>query len=206
MRVDQPVLHLASSSPRRRDILNAMGVPFSHAGVDIDETPEPGEAVADMVLRLTCAKALASEQSGNRKIPVLAADTAVALGERIFGKPAAKEQALEMLASLSGQVHEVLTAVALLDRGQLQTAVSATQVAFREIDPDEALAYWQSGEPQGKAGAYAIQGMGGIFVASLSGSYSGVVGLPVYETAGLLQAVGINVLSSKISAMQAGHD
>jgi len=206
MTLHQPVLHLASASPRRRDILTAMGVPFSHAGVDIDETPAPGEAVADMVQRVTRAKALAAEQSGNLTIPVLAADTAVALGDRIFGKPASKEQALDMLGSLSGQAHRVLTAVALLVGGQLQTALSVTQVTFREIRPDEALAYWQSGEPQGKAGAYAIQGRGGIFVESLTGSYSGVVGLPVFETAGLLTAAGINVLSDKTPALQAGHD
>ena len=206
MTLHQPVLHLASASPRRRDILTAMGVPFSHAGVDIDETPAPDEAVADMVQRVTRAKALAAEQSGNVTIPVLAADTAVALGDRIFGKPASKEQALDMLGSLSGQAHRVLTSVALLSGGQLQTALSVTLVTFREIRPDEALAYWQSGEPQGKAGAYAIQGRGGIFVESLTGSYSGVVGLPVFETAGLLTAAGIDVLSSEISAMQAGHD
>lgn len=206
MTLHSSVLHLASASPRRRDILTAMGVPFSHAGVDIDETPAPGEAVADMVQRVTRAKALAAEQSGYGAIPVLAADTAVALGDRIFGKPASKEQALDMLGSLSGQVHRVLTAVALLSDGQLQTALSVTQVTFREIRPDEALAYWQSGEPLGKAGAYAVQGRGGIFVESLAGSYSGVVGLPVFETAKLLTAAGINVLSDKTPALQAGHD
>lgn len=205
MTLHQPVLHLASSSPRRRDILTAMGVSFSHAGVDIDETPASGEPVADMVLRVTRDKAIASEQCGNFAIPVLAADTAVALGERIFGKPRSKEQALEMLSSLSGQVHRVMTAVALLAGGRLQTAISVTQVRFREIHPDEALAYWQSGEPLGKAGAYAIQGRGGIFVESLSGSYSGVVGLPVFETAKLLQAAGINILAN-VSQMQDGHD
>jgi len=206
MTVDQPVLHLASSSPRRRDILTAMGVPFSHAGVDIDETPVSGEVITDMVQRVTRAKALASDRSGILTVPVLAADTAVALGDRIFGKPASKEQALAMLASLSGQAHQVLTAVALLAGGRLQTAISVTQVTFREIHPDEALAYWQSGEPQGKAGAYAIQGRGGIFVESLAGSYSGVVGLPVFETAQLLRAAGISVLSDDLSAIQAGHD
>jgi septum formation protein len=206
MTLHQPVLHLASASPRRRDILTSMGVAFSHGGVDIDETPAPGEDVADMVQRVTRAKALAAEQNGEIAIPVLAADTAVALGDRIFGKPASKEQALDMLGSLSGQAHRVLTAVALLSGGELQTALSVTQVTFREIRPDEALAYWQSGEPRGKAGAYAIQGRGGIFVESLAGSYSGVVGLPVFETAGLLTAAGINVLSSEIPVMQAGHD
>jgi septum formation protein len=183
-----------------------MGLSFSHAGVDIDETPARGEAVADMVLRVTCAKAQAAEQTGQFTVPILAADTTVALGERIFGKPVSKEQAMEMLASLSGQSHQVLTAVALLAKGRLRTAISATSVTFREISPDEALAYWQSGEPQGKAGAYAIQGRGGIFVESLSGSYSGVVGLPVFETAQLLQAAGIDVLPTGDLAMQAGHD
>ena len=205
MTLHQPVLHLASSSPRRRDILTAMGVPFSHAGVDIDETPGSGEPVADMVLRVTRAKATTSAQRGDFTIPVLAADTAVALGTRIFGKPGSKEQALEMLSSLSGQVHQVLTAVALLAEDRLETAISVTQVTFREIHPDEALAYWQSGEPLGKAGAYAIQGRGGIFVDSLSGSYSGVVGLPVFETAKLLQAAGVSVLPSA-KQMQDGHD
>ena len=205
MTLHQPVLHLASSSPRRRDILTAMGVSFSHAGVDIDETPGSGERVADMVLRLTRAKAIASEQRGDLAMPVLAADTAVALGGRIFGKPGSKEQALEMLSSLSGNVHQVLTAVALLAGGRLETAISVTQVTFREIHPDEALAYWQSGEPLGKAGGYAIQGSGGIFVESLSGSYSGVVGLPVFETAKLLQVAGISVLPN-VSQMQDGHD
>ncbi len=198
MTLHQPVLHLASSSPRRRDILTAMGVSFSHAGVDIDETPAAAEAVADMVQRVTRAKALAADQSGNFTLPILAADTAVALGDRILGKPAAKEQALEMLACLSGQVHQVFTAVALLAAGQLRTALSVTLVTFREIGPDEALAYWQSGEPQGKAGAYAIQGRGGIFVESVSGSYSGVVGLPVFETAQLLHAANIDVLPQQI--------
>ena len=205
MTLHQPVLHLASSSPRRRDILTAMGVSFSHAGADIDESPGSGEPVSHMVLRVTRAKAIASEQRGNIAIPGRAAETAVALGERIFGKPGSKEQALEMLSSLSGQVHQVLTAVVLLAEDRLETAISVTQVTFREIHPDEALAYWQSGEPLGKAGAYAIQGRGGIFVDSLSGSYSGVVGLPVFETAKLLQAAGISVLPSA-KQMQDGHD
>jgi len=204
--VQPPLLHLASSSPRRRDILTAMGLSFSHAGVDIDETPARGEAAADMVLRVTCAKALAAEQTGQFSMPILAADTTVVLGEQLFGKPASKEQALDMLASLSGRPHQVLTAVAVLAKGRLRTAISATWVTFRKISPDEALAYWQSGEPQGKAGAYAIQGKGGIFVESLSGSYSGVVGLPVFETARLLQAVGIDLLSAADLAKQAGHD
>jgi septum formation protein len=158
-----------------------------------------------MVLRVTRAKATASEQRGEFTVPVLAADTAVALGERIFGKPGSKEHALEMLSCLSGQVHQVVTAVALLAGGRLETAISVTQVTFREIHPDEALAYWQSGEPLGKAGAYAIQGRGGIFVESLSGSYSGVVGLPVFETAKLLQSVGISIVAN-VKQIQDGND
>ena len=189
--MEQPDLHLASSSARRRDILTTLGVRFSYAGVDIDESRAPGEPVADMVLRLAQEKARAAEAGD---LPVLGADTIVTLEDRVFGKPESQDDALAMLHALSGRSHQVLTGVACLSGGILTTAVSTTEVRFRDIDPDEALAYWQSGEPEGKAGSYAIQGLGAIFVESLSGSYSGVVGLPVYETAALLKGVGITVL------------
>jgi septum formation protein len=124
---------------------------------------------------------------------VLGADTIVVLDERVFGKPASREEALRMLASLSGRRHQVLTGVAVIADGELQTAVSLTEVQFREIHPDEAEAYWQSGEPAGKAGAYAVQGLGGIFVSAINGSYTGVVGLPVFETVNLLRQAGIEL-------------
>lgn len=192
--MSQPDLHLASSSARRREILTTLGVRFSHAGVDIDESRASGESVADMVLRLAREKAQAADAGD---LPVLGADTIVTLDDQVFGKPTSQGDALAMLQALSARSHQVLTGVACISGGNLSTAIATTEVRFRDIDPDEALAYWQSGEPQGKAGSYAIQGLGGIFVESLSGSYSGVVGLPVYETAALLQGAGIAVLESR---------
>ncbi len=191
--MSNPVLHLASSSPRRRELLTALGLNFSYEGVAIDESALPGEAAPDTVLRLAASKARAAYDSGNYEMPVLGADTLVILDDRVFGKPRSKEEALNMLASLSGRRHQVLTGVALMANGELQTAESLTEVQFREIHPDEAEAYWQSGEPAGKAGAYAVQGLGGIFVSAINGSYTGVVGLPVFETANLLRRAGIEL-------------
>jgi septum formation protein len=167
-------------------------VSFSAGGVDLDEGRLVSEAPDAMVLRLARAKAAAVEIEGSGL--VLAADTVVVLGEDIFGKPGDREQALQMLARLSGRTHRVLTGIALRSTCEVRTALSATEVRFREIGPDEALAYWQSGEPRDKAGAYAIQGRGGMFVEAISGSYSGVVGLPVFETVALLTDAGFRVL------------
>lgn len=193
--MDRPDLHLASSSPRRREILTALGITFTHAGVDIDESRNEGEAVDDMAIRLAREKALAVDDEHAKKRPILAADTIVVLGDRVFGKPASEEDALSMLAVLSGKTHRVITAISLRTADGLYTDMSDTEVQFRDISPDEALAYWQSGEPADKAGAYAIQGLGGVFVETISGSYSGVVGLPVFETAGLLRKAGIGLLT-----------
>ena len=145
-----------------------------------------------MVLRLAGDKARAGAPAD--RATVIGADTAVVLGEEIFGKPAGEADALDMLARLSGHTHQVMTGVAVWDGREMRSAISCTDVKFREIRPDEALAYWQSGEPADKAGAYAIQGLGGVFVEAISGSYSGVVGLPVYETMALLREAGISVL------------
>ena len=190
-----PLLHLASASPRRMEILNTLGLSFSFAGVDIDEQRLEGETANAMVLRLAEAKARAAEVDAS--FIVLGADTAVVLGDDIFGKPRDREQALDMLQRLSGRAHSVLTGVAIAFGQDIRTALSTTEVRFREIGPDEALAYWQSGEPCDKAGAYAIQGRGGIFVEAISGSYSGVVGLPVFETAQLLRDAGLEVLAGR---------
>lgn len=187
-------LHLASASPRRRDLLAALGIVHSWAGVDIDETPRPGETPEALAGRLASAKAAAARRRGETARLVLAADTVVALGGRVLGKPASRDDALGMLGLLSGCNHEVLTAVVLSVDGQELQATSATTVRFRVVEPAEARAYWDTGEPAGKAGAYAIQGRGGIFVASLSGSYSGVVGLPMFETAALLRRAGLDVM------------
>ena len=189
-----PVLHLASASPRRREILTALRFSFTWEGVDIDESALAQESVSDMALRLATSKARTAFDSRDYGVPVLGADTLVVIDDRVFGKPKSKEEALHMLACLSGHTHQVLTGVAVLTNGRPETAVSRTDVQFREIRPDEAEAYWQSGEPAGKAGAYAVQGLGGIFVSAIHGSYTGVVGLPVYETAELLVRAGIELL------------
>lgn len=186
-----PALHLASTSPRRREILAALQLEFTVGHVDVDETPQIGEAPVDMALRLARAKAEAGT-AGTHDL-VLAADTVVVVDGRSLGKPADEQDCLDMLDALSGRGHKVLTGVALRGPDGTRTALSATDVYFREISRDEALAYWQSGEPSDKAGAYAIQGLGGVFVERIEGSYSGVVGLPVFETVTLLREAGLDV-------------
>jgi len=187
-------LHLASASPRRREILDALGLRYTFAGVDVDESRISGEAAATMALRLAVAKAETGAQTVESGCVILAADTVVALGDTVFGKPSSEADAGSMLSKLSGRHHRVITAVAVLSENGVCTAVSESIVQFREISADEAAYYWQSGEPHDKAGAYAIQGKGGIFVESLSGSYSCVVGLPIFETARLLGDAGVPVL------------
>lgn len=186
-------LHLASSSPRRREILADLGLNFTYAGVDLDESRRSGESVEQMAVRLAREKATAARPP-KVELPVLGADTIVVLNGRVYGKPGSKDEALEMLGALSGATHRVVTGVAVRLHDRTRTALSETEVEFREVRPDEALRYWQSGEPEGKAGAYAIQGAGGIFVEAIRGSYSGVVGLPVFETAKLLGEFGIEIL------------
>lgn len=193
--IENKALHLASSSPRRKEILAALGLTFSVGGADVDEQRLGGESAEDMVLRLAVDKAMAGAPDGD--VTVIAADTLVVLGDEIFGKPADQDAALDMLGRLSGRTHQVLTGVAVWAHEKMRSALSVTDVQFREISPDEALAYWQSGEPCDKAGAYAIQGRGGVFVEAISGSYSGVVGLPVFETVKLLEDAGIKVLGSE---------
>ncbi len=185
-----PLLYLASSSPRRREILDALGLDFEAGGVDVDETPLPGESAESLVMRLAIAKARAAAAPGR---VVLAADTAVVVDGVAFGKPVDEADAIDMLLGLSDREHEVLTGVAVWHAATVTEAMSRTRVEFREISRDEALDYWHSGEPCDKAGAYGIQGLGGVFVRRIEGSYSGVVGLPVYETAALLAAAGVPV-------------
>lgn len=184
-----PRLLLASSSPRRRQILENMGLEFDAAGVDVDEQRHPGESADIMVVRLAVEKACAVDAGADTV--VLAADTAVVLEGEVFGKPADEADALRMLAALSGRHHQVMTGVAVRSGRSTASVLSVTDVKFREIGPDEALDYWHSGEPRDKAGAYAIQGLAGDFVETITGSYTGVVGLPVLETAELLRATGI---------------
>lgn len=185
-----PLVCLASVSPRRRALLAQLGVPYLVQPADIDETQAPGEAAADYVVRVARAKALAVRARGV-ELPVLAADTAVVLDEMIFGKPRDRADAAAMLLALASRTHRVLTAVALAYAAGVAFHLSASEVRMRAISAAECAAYWDSGEPRDKAGGYAIQGRGAVFVEHLSGSYSGVVGLPLFETAQLLTAAGV---------------
>jgi septum formation protein len=184
------VLYLASRSPRRRELLDQLGLRYALVTADVDETPLPGEDPRAYVQRMALTKARAGRLAVSTAQPVLGADTAVVCDDRILGKPADANDAMAMLRLLSGREHRVLTGIALLGK-HTQTAVSDTAVSFRIIEPDEAAAYWAGGEPRDKAGAYAIQGQGALFVERLTGSYSGVVGLPLFETAALLAQEGV---------------
>jgi septum formation protein len=185
-------VYLASGSPRRRELLQQIGVSFRVVGTGIDETVLPGEAPPAYVTRVAAAKADAGWSSSTAApAPVLAADTAVVLDGRILGKPSGRQDAQDMLQQLSGRTHEVLTAVALKSAKGLQSRISRSAVTFRNIAAHEALAYWETGEPNDKAGAYAIQGRAAIFISDLRGSYSGVMGLPLFETAELLSGAGV---------------
>lgn len=183
---------LASASPRRKELLDQIKVRYSVFPVDIDETPLLNEGPMAYVQRLAAEKSAACVARLNTDLPVLAADTAVVLGDLIMGKPKDQVDALAMLAQLSGQSHWVYSAVSLRGR-EHHLAVSITEVTFRRLTQQEMLAYWYSGEPVDKAGSYAIQGKGGLFVESIKGSFSGVVGLPLFETAELLSRQGIDL-------------
>src|SRR3979490_2746494 len=186
--MSQDFVYLASGSPRRRELLQQIGVSFRVVGMAVDETVLPGETPLAYVSRLAAAKAEAGwERSRDaRQVPVLAADTAVVLDGRILGKPADAQDAEGMLRQLSGRTHVVLTAIALRTANGLQSRISRSEVTFRSIAADEAQAYWETGEPSDKAGAYAIQGRAAIFVADLRGSYSGGMGMPLFGPAALL--------------------
>ncbi|MCB2251402.1 Maf-like protein [Pseudomonas chlororaphis] len=189
-------LYLASGSPRRRELLTQIGVPFTAISADIDEAPLADESPAAYVERLARGKAaagralLGSDQA-QAAACVLGADTAVVLDGRILGKPMDQADARSMLMALAGREHEVLTAIAVLDGQRCESRVVRSLVRFRAIGEDEAARYWASGEPRDKAGGYGIQGLAAVFVAGLNGSYSAVVGLPVCETAELLGHFGI---------------
>ena len=188
------VICLASMSPRRRELLAQIGVPHTVAAAHVDESLLPGEPPAQYVARLARLKAATVRQRGE-SLPVLAADTTVVVEGSVYGKPADRADGLAMLAALSGRTHDVLTAVALATERDLTLRVNSSSVRFRDIGRAEIEAYWETGEPRDKAGGYAIQGYGAVFVAALSGSYSGVMGLPLLETAELLRAAGIRCWS-----------
>ncbi|GMQ87955.1 MAG: Maf family protein [Gammaproteobacteria bacterium] len=190
-------LVLASASPRRRALLQQVGISFRQQVAEIDEIPLDNEAAEDYVVRLALEKARAvGQHSVAGELPVLGADTAVVVDGRPLGKPEGPAHARQMLQLLSGREHQVMSAVALVrDREAVQLSVS--RVWFRPLGENEIDAYWRTGEPQDKAGAYAIQGIGALFIERLEGSYTGVMGLPLYETGQLLQEFGIHILEQR---------
>ena len=186
------MLHLASRSPRRSELLARLGVAFGVLDLDVPEQRQPGEAAEDYVRRVAREKAGA----GLLKVVavpgalVLGADTEVVLGDEVFGKPRDEADAAAMLRRLSGRTHRVVSAVSLVSQSREAQAVSVSEVTFADLDDTTIARYVATGEPHGKAGAYAIQGGAEIFTTRLSGSYSGVMGLPLHETAGLLRQFG----------------
>ncbi|HET7597471.1 MAG TPA: Maf family protein [Burkholderiales bacterium] len=199
-------IYLASRSPRRRELLRQIGVNFEllilredpRRGIDVDETLLEGETAADYVMRVARAKAQVAArvalQRGLRPHPALGADTTVVLEGTVIGKPENAEHAQRILGALSGREHEVMTAVAVAQRDRIESALSVSTVAFRELAPAEVQRYVASGEPSGKAGAYAIQGRAAAFITRIAGSYSGIMGLPLAETAELLRRFDIDAL------------
>ena len=199
-------IYLASRSPRRRELLKQMGVSFEslllredlRRGVDVDETPLPDESPGIYALRIARTKAaFALQQIAQRGLPqkpVLAADTTVVFDDMLIGKPVDEKHAAQLLRALSGREHQVLTAVALALRDQIETQISVSSVWFRELSDIEIRRYVASGEALDKAGAYAVQGRAAAFVTRIEGSYSGIMGLPLAETADLLQRFNIPVL------------
>lgn len=185
-----PISHLilASKSPRRVALLAEMGVQCTVMPADIDESVLPNESPADYVLRLAIAKANTVALRAHSPLPVLGADTTVAFETQIFGKPDSADEAIAMLHQLSGRVHWVHTAVALVAQGEVSHRLSSSQVQMMEIPAHVIADYVASGEPLDKAGAYGIQGRAGRWITQFTGSYSGVMGLPVHETAELLSA------------------
>lgn len=187
------VLVLASASPRRRELLHQIGVAHRVQPADIDEAPQAGELIEACVQRLARAKAQHVHARVADGLPVLAADTVVVLDHQLLGKPRDRDEGCEMLRRLSGRAHQVLTAVALCSDRGLDVRLSASTVRFRALSDAECEGYWRSGEPLDKAGGYAVQGLAAAFIADLQGSYSGVMGLPLFETAELLQRAEVPI-------------
>lgn len=184
----QTTILLASASPRRSELLDQIGVAHRIQPAHIDETPIAGETPQEYVLRLAREKARRGflNQDGE-KLPTLGADTIVVIDNQLLGKPADREQGLAMLRRLSGRSHDVMSAVALHSEHFDDARLNTSRVSFRPLTEAEILAYWDTGEPADKAGAYGIQGQAARFIQNLEGSYSGVMGLPLYETAQLLE-------------------
>mgnify|MGYP000135573952 CR=1 FL=1 len=187
-------LVLASRSPRRRELLDQIGICYRVATADIDETSRVGESAEKLVKRLAQEKAEAIWNNSDKTLPVLGADTLGQLDGQLLVKPEDYDDARRMLREMAGRQHEILSAVALYSDSGCQVCLNRSHVWFRAIKDSEIEAYWAMGEPCDKAGAYAIQGYGAMFVERMEGSYSAVMGLPLFETATMLAAIGIHPL------------
>jgi len=183
---------LASASPRRRELMEQLGIYPLVRSADIDETPRSGENTIDYVVRLSLGKARKIADQITSGDLVIGADTVIDYHGQIMGKPNSLRQSIDMLSQLSSQTHRVLTGVTLIAGNRLESLSVETSVTMREIEEKEMHAYWLTGEPKGKAGSYAIQGRGARFIKAISGSYSNVVGLPLFETAAMLSRFGVN--------------
>ena len=200
-----PQIYLASQSPRRRALIEQLGIHYQTLNVEVDESPRFGEAPANFVTRLAKEKAFAGWQMvAEQSIPVVGADTCIVQDQQIIGKPKNREQGIELLSRYSGSAHQVITGVAMVgpDAGKhdadvvQHVRVNTSTVTFRTITHDECERYWQTGEPMGKAGGYAIQGKAAVFIEKLEGSYSGVMGLPLFEFAELIAMFGIQIFDN----------
>lgn len=185
-------LYLASSSPRRQELLRQLGLRFEVVAPAVDEAVQANEAPRDYVLRLARAKAAAGQGlvAARACAPILGADTAVVLDGEILGKPRDRTDGIALLQRLASRTHEVLTGLCLIHEHGVETALSCTRVRFGPLSAEDCANYWDSGEAADKAGGYGIQGRAAAFVAEIHGSYSGVVGLPLYELAQLLKMIG----------------
>ena len=196
--MDKQTIYLASRSPRRAELLQQIGLNFTVLPSDIDETPLLNELSHEYVVRLAAEKAQACfaklQLDQANLYPVLAADTTVSVDGRILGKPQDDDDAFQMLSSLAGRWHEVHTGIAVATISGVKTAISTTRVEMPKLSDKKILAYVATGEPRDKAGAYGIQGLASTMIKRIEGSYSGVMGLPIYETAMLLEQAGIRVL------------
>ncbi len=194
-----PDIYLASRSPRRRELLDQINVYYQVVMPDVPEQQQPLESPEDYVLRLALSKAKAgwSMIPATEKRPVLGADTVVVMDGVVMEKPLGRDESMAMLTALSGQTHQVMTAIALVTESDYDSALSISQVFFRQITEQEKAAYWATGEPEGKAGGYAIQGMAAAFVERIEGSYSGIMGLPLFEVTKMLAQKNIHIIKSR---------
>lgn len=184
------MIYLASQSPRRQELLQQIDVAFEVISVSIDETPLVGESPEPLVKRLALSKAQAGfdlvQQTSKALHPVLGSDTIVVIENKILGKPESREHYIDMFTRLSGRTHQVMTAVALVSFEKQSVIINQSLVTFRQLSDKDVEWYWQTGEPQDKAGGYGVQGKAAVFIQKLEGSYTGVMGLPLFETAKLL--------------------